>query len=68
MNDKIKSEIIDREMNKFWQFANNALEKYQEREKWICENYNYSNASKAVPDSIQNFANNFLNNLKSMLE
>lgn len=54
MDDKIKSEIIDREMTKFWHFCNTQMINH--------EDY------PVIPQSLMTFSELFLKNLTKMLE
>jgi hypothetical protein len=66
---QLKKEIIEEQMPRFWAFVSEAQDKHQQREEWEYEADNdaYSNDGSVIPDSIQEFAKQFLDSLNAIL-
>lgn len=65
---KLKKEIIEREMSKFWDYCKYTTGNHHIRESWVKSEVVYNSSGNAVPKSIQEFSEIFLKGLSNIIE
>lgn len=62
-----RKQIVDEQTAKFWSFVRDAMDKLQEREEWIHDDCDYSDAGQAIPDSVIEFSRVFFEGLEKLI-
>jgi hypothetical protein len=61
--------FLDKQMDKYWNFCKDALQKYQDREEMECKDTDdYCNNCSAIPETITEFSQSFFAGLERLMK